>query len=271
VTRPPQKPSFGKAAEESNATGDPRPDGEFEQLFAEWKATGDPRLRERLILLQHNLVAYLAWRFADRGEALEDIIQQGTIGLIQAIDHFDPTRGVRFYSFAAPTIIGEIRRYFRDKASVIRIPRRVQEVHRTINQRIDSLTQELNRSPTYAEIARTLNMEVEEVIEALEMGKVTDPVSLDDSLPCIDGAPAVISDHIGESDPALELWNDKAALEAALNTLSEQERTVLEYAYFEGYSQAEISRRLQVSQMHVSRLLRRSLERLRKMLVQEQE
>jgi len=265
-----QSTSPASLADKNSTSGDPRRDSEFDQIFAEWKATGDPRLRERLILLQHNLVAYLAWRFVDRGEAMEDIIQQGTIGLIQAIDHFDPARGVRFYSFAAPTIIGEIRRYFRDKASVVRIPRRVQDVHRAINQKIDVLTQELNRSPTHLEIARSLGMEAEEVIEALEMGMVADPVSLDDSLPCIDGAPAVVSDHIGESDPALELWNDKASLQSALSSLSQQERTVLEYAYFEGYSQAEISRRLEVSQMHVSRLLRRSLARLRAILIKEQ-
>jgi RNA polymerase sigma-B factor len=205
----------------------------------------------------------------DRGESLEDIIQQGTIGLIQAIDHFDPGRGVRFYSFAAPTIIGEIRRYFRDKTSVIRVPRRVQEVHRAIIQRIDLLTQELNRSPTYFEIACSLDVEIEEVIEALEMGLATDLVSLDDPLPFSDGAPAVLSDHLGGLDSMLELWNDKESLESALSTLSGQERAVLEYAYYDGYSQAEISRRLQVSQMHVSRLLRRALTRLREILIKD--
>ena len=220
--------------------------------------------------MHHNLVSYLAWRFMDRGEPLEDIIQQGVIGLIQALDHFDPQRGVRFSSFASPTIVGEIRRYFRDKNSLIRVPRRTQELHYLINQKVDLLMQELNRSPTYVEIARSVNREVEEVIEALELGDALDPASLDEPFFGADGVPAVLSDMIGAPDQALELWNDKAALQAALGKLSGQERSVLHYAYSEGYSQVEIARHLNVSQMHVSRLLRRALAKLRAMLANEE-
>lgn len=220
--------------------------------------------------MHHSLVSYLAWRFMDRGEPLEDIIQQGVIGLIQALDHFDLERGVRFSSFASPTIVGEIRRYFRDKNSLIRVPRRTQELYYLVNQKVDLLTQELNRSPTYVEIARSLNREVEEVIEALELGNALDPVSLDEPFSSADGVPAVLSDMIGGPDHDLEFWNDKTALQAALSKLSGQERSVLHYAYTQGYSQAEIARHLRVSQMHVSRLLRRALTKLRAIMASEE-
>jgi RNA polymerase sigma-B factor len=250
---------------ESLASGVAAPEGEFERLFAEWQATGDPRIRDRLILMHRNLVTYLARRFTDRGEMYEDIIQQGLIGLINALDHFDPSRGVRFATFATPTIVGEIRRYFRDKTWSVRVPRRLQELHQVINRKIESLTQELDRSPTYAEIARALNVEVEQVVEALEMTYAIEPASLDEPASTEEGS-APISDQIGANDPNLEKWNDFAELQSALEKLPERQQTVLKLAYFEGYSQAEIARQIKVSPMHVSRLQRRALAQLREFL-----
>jgi RNA polymerase sigma-B factor len=259
-----------EAAEEESATETPAPvvaapEGEFERLFAQWQATGDPQLRDRLILMHRNLVTYLARRFTDRGEMYEDIIQQGLIGLINALDHFDPNRGVRFATFATPTIVGEIRRYFRDKTWSVRVPRRLQELHQVINRKIEALTQELDRSPTYAEIARSLNVEVEQVVEALEMTYAIEPASLDEPSSTEEGS-APISDQIGSNDPNLEKWNDFAELQAALEKLPERQQTVLKLAYFEGYSQAEIARQIKVSPMHVSRLQRRALAQLRELL-----
>jgi RNA polymerase sigma-B factor len=241
-------------------------EGEFERVFAQWRETGDPHLRDRLILMHRNLVSYLARRFTDRGEMYEDIIQQGLIGLINALDHFDPNRGVRFATFATPTIVGEIRRYFRDKTWSVRVPRRLQELHQTINRKIEALTQELDRSPTYAEIARSLGVEEDQVVEALEMAQALDPASLDEPTSSDDAGSAPISDQIGSVDPNLERLNEFSQLKSAMEQLTERQQTVLKLAYFEGYSQAEIARQIKVSPMHVSRLQRRALAQLREIL-----
>jgi len=240
---------------------------EFDELFAQWRATGDNNLRDRLILSNRNLVSYLARRYIDRGELSEDVMQVGLIGLIYALDHFDPSRGVRFATFATPTILGEIRRFFRDKTWGIRVPRRLQEVNQTINARIEELTQEMDRSPTYAEIARALNMPVEDVVEALEMMHIMEPVSIDEAMfNSGDDSAVNISDQIGAPDPDLETWGEWTTLETALEKLPENERRVLRLAYFDQHSQVEIARQLQVSQMFVSRLQRKALAHLRDLM-----
>ncbi|HEX8833099.1 MAG TPA: SigB/SigF/SigG family RNA polymerase sigma factor, partial [Abditibacteriaceae bacterium] len=222
---------------------------------------------ERLILMNRNLVSYLARKFMDRGEMSEDIIQQGLIGLINALDHFDPSRGVRFATFATPTIMGEIRRYFRDKTWGIRVPRRLQELNQVISSKIDELTQILDRSPTYVEIARSLNLQVEEVVEALEMVHAMEPMSIDEQVfSSSDDSGTVVSDQLGAPDPDLEGWGEYAALETALQKLPEKERMVLKMAYFEEHSQVEIARKMQVSQMFVSRLQRKALAHLRDLM-----
>lgn len=242
------------------------PEGEFERLFSLWRETGDPDVRHRLILMHRNLVTYLARRFTDRGEMYEDIIQQGMIGLINALDHFDPNRGVRFATFATPTIVGEIRRYFRDKTWSVRVPRRLQELHQTINKRIEALTQELDRSPTYAEIARALGVEEEDVVEAMEMSQALDPTSLDETSGTDDGGSAPIAEQVGHQDANLDRVNEFSQLQNALDLLPERQQRVLKLAYFEGFSQAEIAKEIKVSPMHVSRLQRRALSDLREIL-----
>ena len=237
---------------------------EFKRLYIQWRATDDAGLREQLILMHRSLVIYLARRFADRGESMDDIVQQGMIGLIYALDHFDPSRGVRFATFATPTIIGEIRRYFRDKSRGVRIPRRVQEMNQTILSKIESLTQEYNRSPTYREIAQALGLPIEDVIEALESGRAFDPISLDEPFTGEDAVP--LAERIGEIDPALAFSDEQSLLHAALLRLPKKHRVVLHHAYFENKSQVEIARLLNASQMHVSRLLRTALAQLRKHL-----
>jgi RNA polymerase sigma-B factor len=239
----------------------------FEALYARWLESGDPALREQLILMHRNLVLFLARRFADRSESMDDIVQQGMIGLINALDNFDPTRGVRFATFATPTIIGEIRRYFRDRSRSVRVPRRVQELHHSVLQKIEDLTQEFNRSPTYREIAHALALPVEVVIETLEAGRISDPMSLDE--PSLNEESLSLSERIGDLDPDLQSADEQALLRAALARLTVRQRRVLQYAYFENRSQVEIAGILNVSQMHVSRLLRVALAQLRKQLESE--
>ncbi len=240
---------------------------EFDALFARWRATGDPALREQLILMYRNLVVSLARRFLDRGEMFEDIVQQGMIGLIYAVDHFDAGRGVRFTTFATPSILGEIRRYFRDKSWGMRVPRRMQELHQVLSRRVEQLTQQYDRPPTYAEIASALNVPVEDVIEVLEMIQTVEPVSLDDQGSSEEGGPlSSLADSIGASDPDLQRWHDYAPLQAALEMLPQRQRLVVQEIYFQGRSQADIARELKVSQMYVSRAQRRALAALKEFL-----
>lgn len=237
---------------------------DFNTLFAQWKQSGDPQLRERLILSQRNLVTYLARRFADRGEQFEDVMQIGMVGLINALDAFDPSRGLQFSTFAIPTISGEIRRYFRDKIWGVRVPRRMQEHYVLVQNCVESLTQKFARSPTYAEIALTLQIEVEEVVEILELGHALDPQSLDEHV--FGAGDETLADTIGGLDPDLQAYEQHAALQMALSRLTEHERRILELVYFEGFSQTDVARLQGVSQMHVSRLLRRALTQLRHLL-----
>jgi len=221
-------------------------------------------LRELLILSQRSMVIYMARRFMDRGELFEDVMQIGMVGLINAFDGFDSSRGIRFSTFAIPSISGEIRRYFRDKVLGMRVPRRMQELYAQIQNRVEEMTQRLDRSPTYAEIAFELQVEVEEVIETMELGYALDPQSLEDHLVGEDGTS--VADRIGALDPDLAAYEEHASLQMALARLTGKERHVLEMAYFKGYSQADIARELNVSQMHISRLLRRALSQLRHLL-----
>jgi len=238
---------------------------EFDQMFALWKETDDPRLRERLILMHRNMVTFLARRFAERGELLEDVMQVGMLGLIAAIDTYEPERGLKFSTFAIPTVAGEIRRYFRDKVNGMRVPRRLHDLYASLQTQIEKLTQQLDRSPTYSEIAHSLQLEVEEVVEALELGAVLDPNSLDQhALEEEEGI--TLADQIGAPDPHIRAIEEYSTLQAALEQLDPKKREVLDLTYFQGHSQADVARKLNVSQMHVSRLLRRALTDLRALL-----
>lgn len=234
---------------------------EFDLLFAQWRETGDPDLREKLIFMYVNLVRFLARRFAERGESQDDLQQQGMIGLIRALDSYDPTREVRFVTFATPTIIGEIRHYFRDKTHSVRVPRQVQEVGQSIAAKVESLSHQLGRSPSYREIAASLGMNVEEVIQCVEAVRSRDTVSLDEPRSEENSAGSLV-DQMPEETSSLHM-DDLAALQVAMDKLPKRERRALEYTYFDGYSQAEVARAMNVSQMHISRLLRKGLKLLR--------
>lgn len=240
------------------------------ELFTRYRATGDPEIRDELVRMYLNLVEYLARRFKSRGEPLEDLIQVGTIGLIKAIDRFDTGREVEFTTYATPTIVGELKRYFRDKGWAIRVPRRLQELNLQVNQIISDLTQELRRTPTINEIASKVGVSPEEVIEAMETSEAYNFISLDGDLSSESGENFSLLEYIGEDDRHLAGLEDRASLAAALKDLTPQEQKILYLRFFRGLTQTEIATELNISQMHVSRLLRRTLQVLRqKMLTSE--
>jgi RNA polymerase sigma-B factor len=240
---------------------------ELERLSREYARTRDARLRDTLILHHQRLVKSIAARFAHSGESLEDLIQVGNIGLINALDRFDPDQGTRFSTYATPTILGEIKRYFRDKACGIKIPRWLQELHHAVRQVSQQLTYENGRAPSIAEIAARLGATEEETLEALESGEAMNLLSLDSHLSpggAVD-SPTLL-DIVGERDAALREFEVFGDLRQALNCLDSREREVIALRFFDEMSQAKIAKRLNISQMHVSRLQHRALKRLRDLL-----
>jgi RNA polymerase sigma-B factor len=255
---PEETPSSGRVAAADRATPD---------LFKNYQRTRDPALRERLILAHMNLVRYLARKFANRGEPLEDLIQVGTIGLINAIDRFDPHRGIRFATYATPTILGEIRRHFRDRGWAVKVPRRLQELSLAASKAADELTQQLDRSPTVAEIAGALGVEEGQALEALELADLYELPSLDrETGSDSDDSGSALADYIGQVDIEIERFDRRARLSQALSTLPERERNIIEMRFFNNLSQTDVARRLKISQMHVSRLQHRALARLRQVV-----
>ena len=225
------------------------------------------QVRSELVVAHLNLVRYLAVKFANRGEALDDLIQVGTVGLLKAIDRFDLERGVEFTTYATPTIVGEIKRYFRDKGWAVKVPRRLQELNLAVNRAIEKLSVKVGRSPTVAELAEHLSVTEEDVLEAQELGQAYNLLSLDTELSGEgDKKSQTLADYIGTTDAGLELLEDKANLERAFEVLSGRERVILYLRFYESVSQTEIAKRLNVSQMHVSRLQQKALEKLRNVL-----
>jgi len=239
-------------------------------LFLRYQEDHDPEIRDELVQMYLNLVEYLARRFKSRGEPLEDLVQVGTIGLIKAVDRFDVNRAVEFTTYATPTIVGELKRYFRDKGWAIRVPRRLQELNLQINKLVGSLTQELKRSPKISEIAERLNVTNEQVIEALETTEAYNFVSLDGDISSASGETFSLMDYLGENDKQLANFEDRASLAAALTELTDQEQKILYLRFFKGLTQTEIATELDISQMHVSRLLRRTLQILRQKMLKSQ-
>lgn len=236
-------------------------------LFANYARTREPKVRDDLIVAHLNLVRYLAVRFANRGESIDDLIQVGTVGLIKAIDRFDPERGVEFTTYATPTIIGEIKRYFRDKGWALKVPRRLQELNLAVNRAVEILTVELGRGATVADLALHLGATDEEIIEAQELGQAYNLLSLDSELGTEGDAKATtLLDYVGAEDSELELLEDRANLERAIHVLDPRERVIVYLRFYENVSQTEIAKRLNVSQMHVSRLQARALAKLERFL-----
>jgi len=221
------------------------PREELRALHRLYKETTDPterdRIRAQLVDAYHDFVYFLARKFQNRGEPLDDIVQVGYLGLIKAIERFDPDLGYEFTTFATLTVAGEIKRYFRDKGTAIRFPRRLQELHASVVRVNEQMKIELGREPTVSELAERLGVTPDDVTEAMEMGPAYVPLSVE----------------------------MRDVLDRAMEHLTPRERAIMAMRFYEQMSQSEIARRLGISQMHVSRLQRAALEQLRKYVPQE--
>jgi RNA polymerase sigma-B factor len=250
------------------------PPGRFEaskrrsaELFVELTADGATQAtrtaaRDELVHLHLPLVEHCARRFRNRGEPFEDLVQVGTIGLLKSIDRFDLERAVEFSTYATPTIIGEIKRYFRDKGWAIRVPRRLQELRMQIGAATAELTQSLGRSPTPRELAGAIGCSVEEIIEGIESSNAYSTLSLDATDESDDGGGSML-DAIGVMDENLEHVEIRESLKPLLDALEPREKKILLLRFFKNRTQTQIAEEIGVSQMHVSRLLSRTLEQLR--------
>jgi RNA polymerase sigma-B factor len=235
---------------------------ELRRTFEAYAESRDPRLRDQLITAHLGLAEYLARRFANRGEPLDDLVQVASVGLLKAVDRFDPGRGLEFSTYATPTIVGELKRHFRDKGWAVRVPRRVQELHLRLGKVVSTLSQDLGRSPTIGEIAERAGASEEEVLEAMEAGRAYRFASLDAPAAGDDDNQSMAS-QLGEDDPLLAGIEHRVALSPLIAELPRREQVILHLRFFEGLTQSEIAGRLGISQMHVSRLLARSLAKLR--------
>ena len=240
---------------------------EAEELFRQYTASRRLDIRDQLVLMHQNLVRFLAGKFANRGEALEDLVQVGVIGLINAIDRFDPERGTKFSTYATPTIVGEIRRHFRDKAWSLKVPRRLQELNLAATKAADRLSQQLGHPPTILDISVEVGATEEETLEAIELGNAYDTVSLDSKL-ANDGESAALTlaEFVGELDGELQNLETYGDLRQAMDYLEPRERAIIYFRFFKDMSQTEVAKRLNISQMHVSRLQQKALRRLKEIL-----
>ena len=234
------------------------------QLLERFFETRDPEIREELTRRYLPLARSLALRYAGGSEPNDDLMQVASLGLIAAIDRFDPSRGAPFTAFAGPTILGELRRHFRDKVWALRVPRGLQERIRSVDDAIAKLTVDLERAPTVRETAELLEIDESEVLEALEASDARRTVSLDRPVRSgEDGDSAAVGDRVGHEDEGFERVEERDELRSSMSTLSAVEREVLRLRFVEDLTQSKIAERVGYSQMHVSRILRGALERMR--------
>ncbi len=233
------------------------------RLFKEYKETGNKEIRDKLIEDNLYIAEILAKKYSNKGIDYDDIFQVASIGLIYAVDRFDIDRGYQFSSFATPTIIGEIKRHFRDKGWTIRVPRRIQELSKKINNAKVELAQDLQRSPTIHDIAQYLNVTDEEVLEAMEASKVYAPQSLDLTYDGKEDSDVTLSDLIGKEEEYYEKIENNDFLEQAMSILKENEKKILIDRYFNKKTQSAIAEELNISQMTVSRLEKKILLKLK--------
>lgn len=234
------------------------------ELLARFAETKDPRLREELVSRFLPLARSLAMRYAGGAEPSDDLVQVASVGLMGALDRFDPARGVPFAAFAGPTILGELRRHFRDRVWTMRVPRGLQERIRDVEEAITKLSSKLERSPTVPEIAELLEISDDDVLEAMEASDARRTMSLDQPAAASeDMGDASIGERVGNEDPAFELVEERSAIRAGARVLSDLERDVLRLRFVEDLTQSKIADEVGYSQMHVSRILRRALDRVR--------
>jgi len=232
---------------------------DVDELHHAFHRTRDPELRERLLLAHHSLALYFAQRFAHRGEPLEDLEQVASMALLKAVDRFDPTREIKFATYAARVVTGELKRHFRDRTWAMRVPRSLQELHLRVRNASELLRGDLGRSPTVAELATYVGESEERVLEAMEAGDAYRLTSLDAPAP----GPDDMQIQVGGDDPAMAAFEQRALLEPLLARLEERDQVIVRLYYVHNLSQADIGSRLGLSQVHVSRRLAKILDRLR--------
>lgn len=233
---------------------------EADAMFHEFFVTRDPALRERLVSAHVGLATSLASRLVSRYEASDDLHQAALLGLLHAVDRFDPTRGVQFTTFAWATISGELKRHFRDRTWAVRVPRRVQELYLATAEASDALTNQLGRAPTIAEVAERIGGSHEDVVEALEARTAYRLASIDAPVGDEDGDTGM---QLGDDDRRYAQIEQRSMLDGLIRRLPARERQIIHLRFVEELTQAEIAERVGVSQMHVSRLLATSLQKLR--------
>jgi RNA polymerase sigma-B factor len=278
VLRPNPLQTSSQPADSPGHTGEKhKPRDEYERLvpllaaYAELGPGAARRagLRDRLVIGYLPVAQHLARRYANRGVALEDLIQIATVGLIKSVNRYQPDRGNQFLTYAIPTMTGEIRRYFRDHTSPIRVPRPLQELHISITRAVPELTHQLSRAPKPSEIAERLNISVDKVLAALQAARMYHLDSLDEAAPSTAARGATLAGLVGRPDPALALAELHHTLQPLLADLTDRQRTILAMRFFDDMTQSQIAAHIGLSQMQVSRLLSQILTHLRQQLEEE--
>ncbi|HEX6228111.1 MAG TPA: SigB/SigF/SigG family RNA polymerase sigma factor [Solirubrobacterales bacterium] len=240
-----------------------------DELWRRFAHDRDPAIREELVRRNMPFAKRLALRYRGASESFDDLLQVANLGLINAIDRFDPKRGIPFTAFASPTILGELKRHFRDRVWTVRVPRGLHDRMAEVDKAITELTKELQRSPSVGEIAERLELEQTDVLEVLEANHNRRPLSLDRPAGSDDPDEAAPAEWIGSEDEGFDLVEGRIALDSALPFLDERERLVLRLRFVDDLTQSQIAERIGHSQMHVSRILRRALARIREQIKQQ--
>jgi len=241
-----------------------------DELWRRFAESRDPAIREELVRRNMPFAKRLALRYRGASESFDDLLQVANLGLLNAVDRFDPERGIPFTAFASPTILGELKRHFRDRVWTVRVPRGLHDRMAEVDKAITELTKRLQRSPTVGEIAARLEVEQTDVLEVMEANHNRRPLSLDRPAGPEDSEESAPTEWIGAEDEGFELVEGRIALDAALPHLDDRERLVLRLRFVEDMTQSQIAERIGHSQMHVSRILRRALARIREQIREQQ-
>jgi RNA polymerase sigma-B factor len=241
------------------------------ELWRRFAETRDPAIREELVRRNMSFAKRLALRYRGASESFDDLLQVANLGLLNTVDRFDPERGIPFTAFASPTILGELKRHFRDRVWTVRVPRGLHDRMAEVDKAITELTKELQRSPSVGEIAERLEVEQTDVLEVMEANHNRRPLSLDRPAGGEESDESPPAEWIGEEDEAFELVEGRIALDSALPYLDDRERLVLRLRFAEDMTQSQIAERIGHSQMHVSRILRRALGRIREQIREQRQ
>jgi RNA polymerase sigma-B factor len=267
MASPQRPPSLSPTITGVQSSSNGKPPSQGETLAALYARNRDPELRERVVGEFRNLVEILASKMARKGAPAEDLVQVGSIGLLLALERYDPERGVKFTTYAVNTIVGEMKHYFRDCTWLVKVPRQLQEVASSVHRTNEKLLRRLGRSPTISELAEELNLSEELIVEAMELEVVYTPYSLDAHLGAEDTETHErLNEVLGRADLRLERLVEHAPLQQGIEELEPRKRWILRRRYFDECSQTQVGRELGISQMHVSRLEREALRELRELV-----